>query len=91
MTGSSRVGARCVMGGQVSISGHLVIADDVFLMGRSIVTKSIANSGTYSSVLSVEEAGKWRKLAARFKRLESMAARLKLLEQKLNSSMDGKS
>jgi UDP-3-O-[3-hydroxymyristoyl] glucosamine N-acyltransferase len=91
ISGSSRIGARCVMGGQVAISGHLVIADDVFLMGRSIVTKSIANSGTYSSVLSVEEAGKWRKLAARFKRLESMAARLKLLERKMNSSMDGKS
>ena len=91
ISGSSRVGARCVMGGQVAISGHLSIADDVFLMGRSIVTKSIKNSGTYSSVLSVEEASKWRKLSARFKRLESMAARLKVLERKLNSSTDGKS
>ena len=79
------------MGGQVAVSGHLSIAGDVFLMGRSIVTKSIKNSGTYSSVLSVEEASKWRKLSARFKRLESMAARLKVLEQKLNSSKDGKS
>ena len=89
ISGSSRIGERCVMGGQVAISGHLTIADDVFLMGRSIVTKSINQSGTYSSVLSVEEAGKWRKLAARFKRLESMAARIKALEVKLKSSMDG--
>mgnify|MGYP001827469120 FL=1 len=91
ISGSSRIGARCVMGGQVAISGHLSIADDVYLTGRSVVTKSIANAGTYSSVLSVEEAGKWRKLAARFKRLEKMAAKLKELEQKLNSSMDGNS
>ena len=91
ISGSSRIGARCVMGGQVAISGHLTISDDVFLMGRSIVTKSIKQPGTYSSVLSVEEAGKWRKLAARFKRLESMAARIKMLEVKLNSSPDGKS
>ena len=91
ISGSSQIGARCVMGGQVAISGHLLIADDVFLMGRSIVTKSISKAGTYSSVLSVEEAGKWRKLAARFKRLESMAARLKRLERRMNSSTDGKS
>jgi UDP-3-O-[3-hydroxymyristoyl] glucosamine N-acyltransferase len=91
ISGSSQIGARCVMGGQVAISGHLLIADDVFLMGRSIVTKSISKPGTYSSVLTVEEAGKWRKLAARFNRLESMAAKLKVLERRLNSSTDGKS
>jgi UDP-3-O-[3-hydroxymyristoyl] glucosamine N-acyltransferase len=90
ISGSSTIGARCVMGGQVAVSGHLVVGDDVILMGRSIVTKSISKPGTYSSVLSVEEAGKWRKLAARFKRLDSMAAKLKMLERKVNSSTDGK-
>jgi UDP-3-O-[3-hydroxymyristoyl] glucosamine N-acyltransferase len=89
ISGSTTIGARCVMGGQVAISGHLQIADDVFLQGRSVVTKSITKPGAYSSVLSVEEAGKWRKLAARFKRQEETAKKLKELERLVKSTMDG--
>jgi len=91
ISGSTRIGARCVFAGQTGLAGHLHVADDVILLGRSSVTKSISKAGTYSSILPVEEVSHWRKLAARFKRLESMAAKIKLLEQRLNSSQDRKS
>ena len=68
---------------------HLHIVDDVFLQGRSVVTKSINKAGAYSSVLSVEEAGKWRKLAARFKRQEETAKKLKQLEKQLKATTEG--
>ena len=67
------------------------LADDVFLMGRSNVSRSITKAGTYSSVLSVEEAGTWRKLSARFKRLDEMARKLRAIEKQLDSAKDGES
>jgi UDP-3-O-[3-hydroxymyristoyl] glucosamine N-acyltransferase len=88
ISGSSVIGARVVIGGRAAVAGHLVISDDVFLAGRASVTKSIARPGVYSSVIPAEEAGVWRKLVARFKRLDEMAARLKQLEKQMKSPAD---
>jgi UDP-3-O-[3-hydroxymyristoyl] glucosamine N-acyltransferase len=88
ISGSTVVGARCVIGGKAAVAGHLVICDDVFLAGRASVTKSIATPGVYSSVFPAEEAGVWRKLVARFKRLDEMSVRLKQLEKQLKSAAD---
>lgn len=88
VSGSTVVGARCVIGGKAAVAGHLVICDDVFLAGRASVTKSIATPGVYSSVIPIEEAGVWRKLVARFKRLDEMSTRLKKLEKQLKSDAD---
>ena len=88
VSGSTTVGARCVIGGKAAVAGHLVICEDVFIAGRASVTKSIAKPGVYSSVFPAEEAGIWRKLVARFKRLDEMATRLKQLEKQLKSEAD---
>lgn len=88
ISGSTVIGARCMIGGKAAVAGHLVISDDVFVAGRASVTKSISSPGVYSSVFPVEEAGVWRKLVARFKRLDEMAARLKQLEKQLKSAAD---
>lgn len=80
IAGSATVGQRCIIGGSVCINGHIEIADDVSIMGRGNVTRSIAEPGVYSSVLGVEEAGKWRRVAARVKRLDAMAAKLRDVE-----------
>lgn len=90
ISGSTVIGARCVIGGKAAVAGHLVVCDDVFLAGRASVTKSISSPGVYSSVIPVEEAGVWRKLVARFKRLDEMATRLKQLEKQLKSQPDRK-
>jgi UDP-3-O-[3-hydroxymyristoyl] glucosamine N-acyltransferase len=88
VSGSTVIGARCVIGGKAAVAGHLVICDDVFLAGRASVTKSIAKPGVYSSVFPAEEAGIWRKLVARFKRLDEMSSRLKQLEKQIKSPAD---
>jgi UDP-3-O-[3-hydroxymyristoyl] glucosamine N-acyltransferase len=91
ISGSTTVGSGCVIGGATAIAGHLEITDGVFLMGRSNVSRSITKPGTYASVIPVEEAGKWRKLAARFKRLDEMAKKLRSLERAVNSAKDSQS
>jgi UDP-3-O-[3-hydroxymyristoyl] glucosamine N-acyltransferase len=49
----------------------------------SIVTRSVDKPGTYSGHLPAEEAGLWRKNAARFRKLDALAERLIKAERAL--------
>lgn len=78
--GSARIGKRCRIGGAAAIAGHLEIADDVVLTATSAVSSSIAEAGTYSSGMPVQENLRWRRNIARFRRLDEMAKRLASIE-----------
>jgi UDP-3-O-[3-hydroxymyristoyl] glucosamine N-acyltransferase len=69
------IGQRCMIGGSVGFGGHLNIADDVVITGCTMVSHSIKQAGTYSGGIPVEEARVWRRLVARFKRLDSQERR----------------
>ncbi|MCC7461350.1 MAG: UDP-3-O-(3-hydroxymyristoyl)glucosamine N-acyltransferase [Gammaproteobacteria bacterium] len=81
ISGSTRIGRRCMIGGAVGIGGHLEIGDDVILMAATNVTRSISAPGMYASVIPLEPAATWRRMVARFKRLDSYVARLRALER----------
>jgi UDP-3-O-[3-hydroxymyristoyl] glucosamine N-acyltransferase len=81
ISGSTRIGARCMIGGAVGIVGHLEICDDVIITGMSMVAHSISEPGVYSGGLPAAPAPLWRRLAARFRRMERLAARVARLEQ----------
>jgi UDP-3-O-[3-hydroxymyristoyl] glucosamine N-acyltransferase len=81
VSGSTTIGRRCMIGGQVGIGGHLAIGDDVIITGCTMVSHSIPRPGVYSGGIPLEEAHVWRRLVARFKRIDSLAARLKALER----------
>lgn len=83
MAGSTTIGARCLIGGAVGISGHLTIGDDVVLLGRSMVTHSLPEKGTYGSGWPVVPAREWRKQVARMRRLDRTEAKIKRLEARL--------
>jgi UDP-3-O-[3-hydroxymyristoyl] glucosamine N-acyltransferase len=76
VAGSTRIGKRCMIGGGVVMINSLTICDDVVFTFRSIVTRSVDKPGTYSGHLPAEEAGVWRKNAARFRKLDALADRL---------------
>ncbi|WP_025770442.1 UDP-3-O-(3-hydroxymyristoyl)glucosamine N-acyltransferase [Thioalkalivibrio sp. HK1] len=78
--GSARIGKRCRIGGAAAIAGHLEIADDVVLTATSAVSSSIAEAGTYSSGMPIQENLRWRRNIARFRRLDEMAKRLASIE-----------
>jgi UDP-3-O-[3-hydroxymyristoyl] glucosamine N-acyltransferase len=80
IAGSTRIGRRCMIGGGTGIGGQLVLGDDIIIAGFGMVTKSIDGPGLYSSVVPVEEARIWRRIVARIKRLDLMAARIRKLE-----------
>jgi UDP-3-O-[3-hydroxymyristoyl] glucosamine N-acyltransferase len=86
VAGSTTIGQRCLIGGAATIGGHIEVANDVSVMGRGNVSRSITQKGVYSSVIPVEEAGKWRKIVARLKRIDSMASKLHDLEKAVRAT-----
>ena len=77
VAGSTRVGARCMFGGAVVVVGHLAICDDAIFTFRTAVLKSVTEPGTYSGTLGAEEAGLWRRNAARFRALDETVRQLR--------------
>jgi len=80
ISGSTTVGRRCLFGGQAGVAGHLEICDDAVFTGRAMVTHSVRKPGVYSSGLSVDEARRFRRNAARFRALDELARRVRRLE-----------
>ncbi|CAN5338660.1 UDP-3-O-(3-hydroxymyristoyl)glucosamine N-acyltransferase [soil metagenome] len=81
IAGSTVIGRRCMIGGQVGFVGHLHIADDVVITGRSMITVSIDEPGVYSGGLPSDEAGRWRRNSARFRQLDDLARRVHRIEK----------
>lgn len=84
VAGSTRIGRKCMIGGGVTINGHIQIADGVVVTGDSMITRSITESGLYSSGTGLQPNREWRKSVARFRELDGMARRLRKLEERLS-------
>ncbi len=88
VSGSTAIGRRCMIGGQVGIGGHLTICDEAVITGCTMVSHSITRPGVYSGGIPCEQAHLWRRLVARFKRIESLAERLRALERRVAPAQD---
>jgi UDP-3-O-[3-hydroxymyristoyl] glucosamine N-acyltransferase len=86
IAGSATVGKRCLLGGRVGIAGHITVCDDVVALGTTFISHNITKPGMYSSALPGEEAGVWRRIVARIKRLDGMARRLRAVEKHVGFS-----
>jgi UDP-3-O-[3-hydroxymyristoyl] glucosamine N-acyltransferase len=86
IAGSSVVGKRCILGGKVGLTGHITLCDDVVVLGTSFISHNITSPGMYSSALPSEEAGTWRRIVARIKRLDVMAKRMRAVEKHVGFS-----
>ena len=86
ISGSTRIGARCMIAGMVGIVGHLDICDDVVVTGLSMVSHSISTPGVYSGGIPAAPAALWRRVVGRFKRLDALAERVTQLERGPHSS-----
>jgi UDP-3-O-[3-hydroxymyristoyl] glucosamine N-acyltransferase len=81
IAGSTTIGAGCTIAGAVAIAGHLTLADKVHITGKSMVSASIPEPGSYSSGTPLAPTKDWRKNAARFRQLDALATRLIKLER----------
>ena len=85
VAGSTTVGKRCMFGGAVVAVGHLTICDDAVFTFRTTVLQSVTEPGTYSGALPADEAKRWRRNAARFRKLDdSMRGRPGAVEEDID-------
>lgn len=88
IAGSAKFGKHCTVGGSGMILGHLEIADRVNISAGTLVTKSIAKEGTYTSVMPFSLHQDWLKNASHLRHLDKMAEKLSELEKKI-SELEG--
>lgn len=69
IAGSVNIGKRCIIAGAVGITGHLDITDDVTLTAMTMVTKSLTESGSYSSGTVAMPSAKWRRAVVKFRQV----------------------
>jgi UDP-3-O-[3-hydroxymyristoyl] glucosamine N-acyltransferase len=81
ISGSTRIGRNCTIGGAVGTAGHLDIADNVHFTGMAMVTRSISEPGVYSSGIPAMPNREWRKTVGRIRRLGEMASSIKELQR----------
>ncbi len=81
IAGSANIGRNCVIAGACAINGHIDLVDGVVVSGMGMVTKSLLKPGVYSSGTGILPRKDWQKSAIRFKQLDSIYQRLRLLEQ----------
>lgn len=82
IAGSAIIGKNCKISGAAVVLGHLSIADNVTITAMSLVTKSINQSGTYSSGTPLMENRLWHRNNARYKTLDKLARSVAGLENK---------
>ncbi len=76
ISGSTSIGKNCMIGGQTGIAGHLTITDNVILLAKTQVTKSIPKAGVYSSIIGFQVQAKWNKNAARLRQLDRIMSQI---------------
>lgn len=84
IAGSTRIGKHCMIGGAASIVGHLHIADRVVILAAAVITKSIRKAGTYAGH-PAEDSRSWIRHVAMLRHTESLAERLRSIEQGLST------
>ena len=89
VAGSATVGSRCRIGGQAGIAGHLTVGDDVEVLATSLIAESVPAGQSFSSAIPGMPTKEWRRNAARLRRLDELARRLKTLENKIQQLLEG--
>ena len=82
ISGSTKIGKRNQIAGQVGMIGHITTADDVIIIAQSGVSKSITKPGTYFGAPAKEFRTALRQEGA-LRQLPELLERVKELEEKL--------
>jgi UDP-3-O-[3-hydroxymyristoyl] glucosamine N-acyltransferase len=83
IAGSTRVGKNCMIGGQVGIVGHIIIADGVKIAAQSGIGQSINKPGDIVQGSPAFSIGDYKRSYVMFRNLPELAARIKDLESLL--------
>jgi UDP-3-O-[3-hydroxymyristoyl] glucosamine N-acyltransferase len=82
LAGSSVIGKRVILAGQVGIAGHLRVGDDAVLTAKSATSHDVEAGKIMSGVPAFENRD-WLRSTAAFRRLGEMARAVRELEKRL--------
>ncbi len=84
ISGSTKIGKRCLIGGRAGFVGHIEICDDVIINSSTVVTSNITEKGHYGGTggFPHQAAKDWTRNVAQFRRINNLAKRVKELEKK---------
>jgi UDP-3-O-[3-hydroxymyristoyl] glucosamine N-acyltransferase len=71
------------------ISGHLEIADGVTVSAGTLITRSLAETNTYTAFMPFQTHDKWLKTAVNIRRLDKMLERIAQLEHEIEALKKG--
>lgn len=84
IAGSTKTGKNVTIGGQVAIAGHLQIGDRVMIAGRSGVTKSLIEPGTYGGI-PARPIGEHNRVSVYLQNIEQYIKKIKKMEERLKA------
>ena len=84
VAGSSKIGDRCITSGQVEVSDHINIGNDVVLVHRAGVTRNIAEPGMYAG-LPTQPLNQYMKNTAHFRKLDALNRKVVALEKAIKN------
>jgi UDP-3-O-[3-hydroxymyristoyl] glucosamine N-acyltransferase len=81
IAGSTHIGANCKIGGAAMISGHLSIPDGTVVSAGTFIASTLPEAGVWTGVFPAMPFRAWRRVAARLRRLDEIADRVRAIEQ----------
>jgi len=83
IAGSAHIGRNCKIAGAAGIGGHLSIADGTVIGAATAIVATIDRAGVYTGMFPALPHREWQKVAARLRRLDELADRVRALERAL--------
>lgn len=83
ISGSTRIGSRCMFAGHSGTVGHIEVCDDVTLLGQGVLSKDVTEPGVYAGTFVAEKAHTWNRRVASLRRLDKLQNRVRALEKKV--------
>lgn len=92
IAGSARIGRYCLLAGGCGVNGHVTVADRTTIAARTSVMKDITEPGTtWDANLPAQPIMSWRRNLSWLRKLETLAKRVRKLEQAQPSTKAGTS
>lgn len=85
ISGSTKIGKQCTIAGASGLAGHLTLVDNVHISAKTGVMQSYLEPGLYTGVMPAMPHREWQKNAARLRRLDELAKKVRDLEKQLSN------
>ena len=82
LAGSSHIGRRVILAGQVGVAGHLTVGDDAVLTAKSATSHNVPAGKVLSGIPAFDNR-EWLRSTAAFRRLGEMQRTVRTLEARL--------